>query len=103
MRLILILLSTLASRVSCNDWIPGYLDENGILHTFHNKHNQQHTSESQTKSEKILLRIKFHKKTPNNSQVTSVVRKPHAVLMPGYELNDKTGKTLGPGLSSSAN
>ena len=72
MMLVLIVLSAVASLASSHDWIPGYLDRNGILHTFKNKHQEQPPSESQGKTEKILLRIRFHQnKTSDHPEVTS--------------------------------
>ena len=69
---ILMVLSAVATQASSHDWIPGYLDENGILHTFHNKHHEQHTSETETNTEKILLRIRFRQNKPlDQSEVTS--------------------------------
>ena len=71
MTFMLILISTLATQASSHDWIPGYLDKNGILHTFHKKYQDLPTSESETSTEKILLRIRFHKnKTSRTPEVT---------------------------------
>ena len=71
MMLVLIVLTAVASLASSQDWIPGYLDKNGILHTFKNKQQQvQPPSESQSKTEKILLRIRFHQnKTSDRPEV----------------------------------
>ena len=71
MMFILIVLSAVSSQASSHDWIPGYLDKNGILHTFRNKDRSQQTSGTETNTEKILLRIRFRQnKTLNRPEVT---------------------------------